>query len=105
MAYQNYNHVWRYPSESEEYQVEDPPIEVRPRHHSHRHHNKGRVAFRNNYEYEAPIAEQVETNFESTTRFNANHNAYKSVDQEADAFIEHEHERMKLARLMSTRGA
>ncbi|KAK7359023.1 hypothetical protein VNO77_00967 [Canavalia gladiata] len=103
MAYQNYNgnyYGWRCPSE--EYQVyEQPPIEV-----PHHRHHKGRVAFRTIYE--DPRAE-VETNVEEgrdqflqSTRFD-NHKAFKSVDQEAEAFIQHEHRRMELARLMSTR--
>ncbi|KHN06549.1 hypothetical protein glysoja_010893 [Glycine soja] len=86
MAYQNYNrnnnyYGWRSPSD--EYQV-------------------------TNYEQDS-IAE-VESNveareqgYESTRLWN--HSAYKSVDQEAEAFIQYEHTRMELARLMPTRGA
>ncbi|XP_014507009.1 uncharacterized protein LOC106766774 [Vigna radiata var. radiata] len=91
MAYENYNwnhYGWRSPSE--EY----------PRHH------KGRVAFTNIYE--DTVAEAEAKNFEQsyeTTGFNHNHRAYKSVDQEADAFILYEHNRMEMARLMSTRDA
>lgn len=108
MAYQNYNrsnYGWRCPSD--EYQVEyDLPVEIK--HHHRNHHNGNRVAFRTT-NYEDPIAEVVETNvgdqeqsYEST-RF-GNHNAFESVDQEAEAFIQHEHKRMELSRLMSTRG-
>ncbi|XP_020205542.1 uncharacterized protein LOC109790740 [Cajanus cajan] len=103
---------WRGRCPSEEYQVYDPPVEAK--HHRHRQDNKGRVAFRTNYE--DPIAEEVEveTNLEDreqeqqrfqSTRFNRNHNAYKSVDQEAEAFILYEHSRMEMARLMSIRDA
>lgn len=105
MAYQNYNrnnnyYGWRSPSD--EYQVYDPPVEATyhsPRHH---HHKKGHVAFRTNYE--DSIAE-VESNVEAREHNSRlwNHSAYKSVDQEAEAFIQYEHKRMELARLMSTR--
>ncbi|CAJ1938183.1 unnamed protein product [Sphenostylis stenocarpa] len=103
MAYQNYswnNYGWRCPSE--EYPVYDPPVEaIYPRHH------KGHVTFATIYE-EDPVAEVEAKNFEQryqSTGFNSNHRAYKSVDQEADAFIQHEHKRMEMARLMSQRGA
>lgn len=105
MAYQNYNrnnnyYGWRSPSD--EYQVYDPPVEATyPRQN---HHKKGHVAFRTNYE--DSIAE-VESNVEAREHNSRlwNHSAYKSVDQEAEAFIQYEHTRMELARLMSTRGA
>ncbi|TKY60237.1 hypothetical protein E2542_SST17333 [Spatholobus suberectus] len=102
MAYKNRNrnnYGWPYPSD--EYPVYDPPVEAKyPKHH------KGRVAFGTNYE----DTDQVEANVDAreqryeSTRF-GNHNAFKSVDQEAEAFIQYEHNRMELARLMSTRGA
>ncbi|XP_027916169.1 uncharacterized protein LOC114175605 [Vigna unguiculata] len=98
MAYHDYNwnhYGWRRPSE--EYPVYDPPVQG--------HHHKGHVAFRNIYEDTVDEAEA--NNFEQsheTTGFNHNHRAYKSVDQEADAFIQYEHNRMEMARLMSTRG-
>jgi len=79
--------------------VYDPPVEAT----YPRHHQKGHVTFRTNYEAEAE-ANNFEQSYESTG-FNHNHKAYKSVDQEADAFIQYEHKRMEMARLMSTRGA
>ncbi|RDX96254.1 hypothetical protein CR513_21108, partial [Mucuna pruriens] len=101
MAYQNYNYGWR--CSSDEYQVYDPPVEAtHPRHHHH-HHNKGHVAFRTNYEDQVVQGREQEQRQEST-RF-GNHKAFKSVDQEAEAFILYEHNRMELARLKSTRGA
>ncbi|KAK7369311.1 hypothetical protein VNO80_11347 [Phaseolus coccineus] len=102
MAYQNYNwnnYGWRCPSE--EYPVYDPPAEATyPRHH------KGHVTFRTNSE--DTVAEAEANNFEKSygsTGFNHNQKAYKSMDQEAEAFIKYEHKRMEMARLRSTRGA
>ncbi|XP_027367585.1 uncharacterized protein LOC113873595 [Abrus precatorius] len=89
MAYQNYNekyYRWRYPYD--EYEA------ARPRQH------KGHVTHRTT-NHEAKVEGNVESSEEST-RF-GNHSAFKSVDQEAEAFIQYEHRRMELARLASIR--
>ncbi|KAJ1405333.1 hypothetical protein SESBI_25882 [Sesbania bispinosa] len=100
MAYQNNKnpHVWRY--HMDEYQVYEPKVErAYPW-----HHQKGRVAFRTNSEEPISYVEVRETETENPrqrTRF-GDQNSYESVDQEAEDFIQHEHKRMEMARLMSS---
>ncbi|PNY12512.1 hypothetical protein L195_g009143 [Trifolium pratense] len=103
MAYQNRNHDnydygWGHIHEVYE------PI-AHPRHHHQKHH----VAT-----YEVPIAEadqscyvkktrrEIETNRQGTKFGYQNGTTYESIDQEAEAFIQHEHRRMELAKLMSS---
>ncbi|TKY60236.1 Repetitive proline-rich cell wall protein 1 [Spatholobus suberectus] len=61
--------------------VYHPPVYYPPVEATYPKHQKGRVTFR------------------------TNHDAFKSVNQEAEAFVHNEHNRMELPRLMSTRGA
>ncbi|KAK7399596.1 hypothetical protein VNO78_10781 [Psophocarpus tetragonolobus] len=83
MAYEN-KHGWRCPSEEDTY----------PRARRH-------VGFRTNSE-DPFVESNVDQGYQSG-RFGNNHFAYKSVDQEAEAFIQYEHRRMEYARLMSSR--
>ncbi|MCH87555.1 hypothetical protein A2U01_0008428 [Trifolium medium] len=77
--------------------------------HPQHHHQKRRVAI-----YEVPIAKadqsyyvkktrrETET-YRQGTKFDYQDGAtYESIDQEAEAFIQHEHRRMELAKLMSS---
>jgi len=77
----------------------------------HHHHQKRRVAL-----YEEPIAEadrfyyaevrhETETDQQGTRFGDQNGATYENVDQEAEAFIQREHKRMALAKLMSSRKA
>nr|XP_004504124.1 uncharacterized protein LOC101498300 [Cicer arietinum] len=100
MAYQNRkhnNHGWSHMHEVNEfaayprYRYQDRRVEI----------------------YEEPIAEveqysyvearrETETDRRGTS-FGNQYGTYESVDQEAGAFIQHEHRRMELAKLMSSR--
>ena len=110
MAYQNHNHKhhnrnhygWWNPSNEYEYETTVEP--AYPRHH----HHKGHVALGSNYE--EPIVEaypkvrepETETIVDRFQRArHGDHNAFASVDDEADAFIQYEHKRMELAKLKS----
>lgn len=105
MAYQNqkhHNYGWKY------HMYEPTTVEsAYPK-----HNQKGRaVAFRTNYE-EQPIAAEAAGSYveareitetaRQRTRFgDQDAYGYESVDQEAEDFIQYEHRRMELARLMS----
>jgi hypothetical protein len=74
----------------------------------HHHHQKRRVAIN-----EEPIAEAHQSYYikihgeteTETDRQGARFGYQNGVDQEAEAFIQHEHRRMALAKLMSSRKA
>ncbi|CAL5192405.1 unnamed protein product [Lathyrus oleraceus] len=99
MAYQNNNYGWSHIHEILE------PVSY-PQHH---HRQNRHVAT-----YDEPIAEANQSYYEKVRRENEsdqqdwrfrhrNSSTYESVDQEAEAFIQHEHRRMALAKLMSSK--
>lgn len=95
MAYQNrkQNNSYVYGWGSTEYQVYEPAVYNPPHHHHPKkvHH----------VTYEEPIS-RAESYTERRFGENNNNVYYENVNQEADAFIQHEHKRMELARLRSS---
>ncbi|XP_058735755.1 uncharacterized protein LOC131607818 [Vicia villosa] len=102
MASQNNSYVWSHIHEILE------PVSYPQHHHHHHHHQSRHVAT-----YEEAIAEANQSYYEKVRRENEaerqdsrfrhrNSSTYESVDQEAEAFIQHEHRRMALAKLMSS---
>jgi hypothetical protein len=75
--------------------------------HPQHHHQKRRVAI-----HEVPIVEADQFYYGKKARHETendrhgtkfqNGTTYESIDQEAEAFIQHEHRRMELAKLMSS---
>lgn len=94
MAYQNHKHHHNtYPYNWYEINVLEQPA-AHPKHH----HQKDRVAFRTEYETTC-MTENIGA-VRQGPRFSYQ-NADEDVNEEAEAFIQHEHKRMELARLMS----
>ncbi|KAF1888002.1 hypothetical protein Lal_00024013 [Lupinus albus] len=84
-----------------EYQVQEPKVE--PVHGKHHHHKKVHVSYITNYD--ETMAEEVKESYpkkEAETTLqryqrarNGEHHVFASVDQEADAFIQIEHNNRK----------
>ncbi|CAK8578755.1 unnamed protein product [Lathyrus sativus] len=99
MAYQNNNYGW-----SHIHEILEPASYPRHHHHHQNHYvttYKEPTATANQSYYEKVRRENEADRQDSRFRHRDN-STYESVDQEAEAFIQHEHRRMGLAKLMKT---
>ncbi|KAL5053526.1 hypothetical protein RYX36_034208 [Vicia faba] len=97
MAYQNNNYGWSHIHEILE------PVSY-PRHHHHHQNLHGATSEepKANQSYYKKICRENEADRQDSRFHHRNNSTYESVDQEAEAFIQHEHRRMALAKLMKS---
>ncbi|KAI4317312.1 hypothetical protein L6164_025190 [Bauhinia variegata] len=111
MAYQNTNrYYYRSWSPSDEYETYESTMAQHSKPKGHHHH----VAFKTHLVESIPESAEAETSITPSARLqqtedaldrirNNNDNGFETVDQQADTFIQLEHQRIKLRQMMSMR--